>query len=110
MAMDPTPARSSAPAPRSSAASAVRAATTSDDQRSTIAGFPRNAASERITPAASGSEKSGAGNGSYIQAACSGKAGEGAVYVLGPVVRGLRAYVSRQPTSMIRMQVYSGTL
>src|SRR5215475_6949239 len=99
MAIDPTPARWSAGAPRSTVSRAVRAATTSDDQRRTIAGLPLNAASERVTPVASGSEKSGAGNGSYIHVACGGN-GEAAVdNTLSAVERDLRASVSIAPSS-----------
>src|SRR6185503_2038292 len=68
-AIDPTPAWVSAGLPRSNASSAARAAATAGDHRRTIAGFPLRAASERVAPPGSDSEKSGAGNGSYIQVA-----------------------------------------
>ena len=71
-------------APRPSVSSAARAAARVDDHRRTTAGFPRNAASERVPPAASGSEKSGAGNGSYIQVARGADAGAGTADVVVP--------------------------
>ena len=48
MAIDPTPARVNACAPRPSVSSAARAAATSNDHSRTIAGFPLNAASDRV--------------------------------------------------------------
>ena len=56
MAIDPTLARVNACAPRPSVSSAVRAPITSNDHSSTMAGFPLNAASERVPPAMSSSE------------------------------------------------------
>ena len=97
MAIDPTPARVNACAPRSSVSSAVRAAITPNDHRSTIAGFPLNAASDRVPAARSWSEKSGAGNGSYIQVARGAEAGAGTEDVVFAADRGLKASVSRSP-------------
>ena len=42
----------------------ARPAASVADQNSSSAGFPASAASERVSPARSGTEKSGAGNGS----------------------------------------------
>ena len=109
MAIDPTPARVNASAPRPSVSSAARAATTSNDHSSTIAGFPLNAASERVPPARSWSEKSGAGNGSYIQVARGAEAGAGTEDVVFAADRGLKASVSIAPPSTIRRRVFSGT-
>src|SRR5688500_19564519 len=67
MAIDPTPARVNACAPRSSVSSAARAAFTVGDHNRTIAGLPRSVASERVSPRRSGPDRSGAGKGSYIQ-------------------------------------------
>src|SRR5881296_3249216 len=94
MAIDPTPARVNACAPRPSVSSPSRAAATSNDHRKTTAGLPLNAASDRVPPARSGSEKSGAGNGSYIQVARGADAGAGTEDVVFPADRGLRASVS----------------
>ena len=94
MAIDPTPARVNACAPRSSVSSAARAAVTFGDHNRTIAGFPLNAASERVHRGRSGSEKSGAGKGSYIQVVRGADAGAGAEDVVVPVDRGLKASVS----------------
>ena len=93
IAIDPTPARVNACAPRSSVSSARRAAVTSDDHRSTIAGFPLSAASERVVPARSGSEKSGAGKGSYIQVVRGADAGARTEVVIFAADRGLNASV-----------------
>src|SRR3954452_18736549 len=93
MEIDPTQAQDNASAARHSVWSAARAPATSNDHSSTIAGLPLNAASERVPPARSGSEKSGAGNGSYIQVARGAAAGAGTGGVGVPADRGLKASV-----------------
>src|ERR671925_514427 len=66
MAIDPTPACANVEAPRPSVSSAACAPLLPGDQSNTIAGLPLKATSVRVVPPTSGSEKSGAGNGSYI--------------------------------------------
>src|SRR5678815_3062630 len=94
MAIDLTPARVSACAPRSSVSRAARAASTLGDHNSTIAG-----------PATSG-----AGNGSYIQVVDGADAGadaDGGMLVA--VDRGLRGSVSMPRPSTIRTRAFRGT-
>src|SRR6185436_16522978 len=97
MAMDLTPARVNACAPRSSVSRAVRAAVTVGDHNRTIAGLPRSVASERVSPRRSGPARSGAGKGSYIQVVRGGTAGAEADDEMVPVDRGLTASVSMPP-------------
>src|SRR5688500_10110216 len=97
MAIDLTPARVNAGAPRSSVSSAARAAAPLADHRRTIAGLPRSAASEPAAPRRSGSATSGAGNGSYIQVVRGAGAGAEGDDGLVPVDRGLNASVSTRP-------------
>src|SRR5580765_3091159 len=106
MAIDPTPARDNASAPRPSVSSAARAAATSNDHNSTMAGFPLNAASERVPPATSFGEKSGAGNGSYIQVARGAEAGAGTGDGVFAADRGLNASVSISRPSTIRSRLF----
>ncbi len=110
IATAPTPACVSALAPRSIASSAARAAATPGDHSSTTAGFPFNAASERVRPLTSCSEKSGAGNGSYIHVALGGNAvWVAADEVDADVERGASGSVFTSPDSTIRRRVFNGT-
>src|SRR5687768_12001446 len=109
MAIDLTPARANAGAPRSSVSRAARAASTVGDHNRTIAGRPLIAATERVSPDGSGTATSGAGNGSYIQVVRGAEAGADADDETVPVDRGLKASVSTPLPSTIRTRAFRGT-
>src|SRR5262245_34388938 len=109
MATEPTPAPFSAGAPRPSRSNAVRAAGTADDHSRTTAGLPFSAASERVAPDASWSEKSGAGNGSYNQVASGADAGGGAVAAACDRDRGANGSALISPASTIVTRVFNAT-